>query len=97
MNSTLSGTTMNNKYFRCSCQLHCNVLFGGKFNLVIGQNLSTVKKINIPLKFSLQIRSLEKNENTKILAFFLILIKKKMLKNGDNAQKQSDFVNKKNK
>ena len=56
MNSTISDTTMNTKYFRCLCQLQCNVLFGDKFNLVVGQNLSTVQKIYIPLKLSLPIR-----------------------------------------
>ena len=40
MNSKIPGNTMNTKFFSSSYQLHCIVVFSGKFRLVICQNLS---------------------------------------------------------
>ena len=40
MSSTIPGNCMNTKYFCGSIELQCNVVFIGKFNLVICQHLS---------------------------------------------------------
>ena len=47
MNSTIPGNAMNTKILICSYQLQCNVIFIGKFNLIIFQNLTERKKLNL--------------------------------------------------
>ena len=49
--SKIPGTTTNTKYFRCSYQLQCNVVFSDQFNPIICLNLSTRKKLISWLRF----------------------------------------------
>ena len=48
MNALLPGNTMNTKNFRCSYQLQCNLVFIGKFQLVICQSFLVAINKNLP-------------------------------------------------
>ena len=49
MNPKIPENTMNAKHFSCSYKLQCDVVFTGKLELVICQNVSGGKKFNFPV------------------------------------------------
>ena len=60
MNALVPGNTMNTKNFRCSYQLQCNLVFIGKFQLVICQSFLVAINKNLPFNLVSPICEIDK-------------------------------------